>query len=131
MTQSPPESTAIVPSAQKALKSQIDRRYKLSEKGAKRRRAQRAERRRNDPAYREKLKAQKARHKARWNDRIRARGLLAHAVDRGKLLRQPCEVCSNPKSEAHHADYSRPLEVAWLCFKHHREVEHGQLVHTA
>lgn len=30
-------------------------------------------------------------------------------------------------SQAHHEDYARPLDVRWLCFKHHRET-HGQQV---
>ncbi len=31
------------------------------------------------------------------------------------LDRQPCEVCGDPKTDGHHEDYSRPLEVRWLC----------------
>ena len=53
---------------------------------------------------------------------------LAHqrigtAIRRGKLERQPCEVCGNPKSHAHHDDHTKPLEVHWLCAKHHKERE--------
>ena len=38
---------------------------------------------------------------------------------RRKLQRQPCEICQNPKSQAHHHDYTKPLEVTWLCQTHH------------
>lgn len=30
--------------------------------------------------------------------------------------------------QAHHEDYSKPIDVMWLCFRHHRE-RHGQLKH--
>ena len=43
------------------------------------------------------------------------------AIQRNKLLREPCEVCGVVNSEAHHDDYTKPLSVRWLCFKHHRE----------
>jgi hypothetical protein len=44
-----------------------------------------------------------------------------------------CFIClrvlgSDPKAQAHHADYSQPWAVRWLCFKHHRELGHGQIV---
>lgn len=45
-----------------------------------------------------------------------------NAVVRGKLVKLACEVCGNTKSEAHHADYSKPLDVMWLCRKHHKDV---------
>lgn len=56
-----------------------------------------------------------------------ARSRTAYAIRTGKLFRMPCEKCGNPKSQAHHDDYSKPLEVRWLCFVHHREA-HGQIV---
>ncbi|WP_218650451.1 hypothetical protein [Brevundimonas sp. P7753] len=37
-----------------------------------------------------------------------------------------CEVCSATRVDAHHDDYSRPLDVRWLCRAHHMEV-HNEL----
>lgn len=31
-----------------------------------------------------------------------------------------CASCGRP--HGHHPDYSRPLDVVWLCDKHHKEV---------
>lgn len=38
----------------------------------------------------------------------------------GKIKRKPCIICGM-KAEAHHPDYSKPLEVVWLCSFHHKE----------
>lgn len=52
----------------------------------------------------------------------KVRQLTRYAVRQGRLIEMPCEVCkSTVKIEAHHDDYSKPLEVRWLCRKHHRE----------
>ena len=48
-----------------------------------------------------------------------ARAKVAQAVKSGKLIRLPCLVCGDPNSQAHHEDYSKPLEVQWLCQHHH------------
>jgi len=45
------------------------------------------------------------------------------AQKRGQLLKQPCEKCGEADSQKHHEDYSKPLEVRWLCARCHR-VEH-------
>lgn len=54
--------------------------------------------------------------------KLRAREAAKKAVKRGKLLKQPCWCCGDLESEAHHPDYSAPLDVVWLCKKHHREI---------
>jgi len=50
------------------------------------------------------------------------------AVRLGILVRQPCQVegCSVKKVQAHHTDYSRPLEVEWLCRRHHAATHNGE-----
>lgn len=50
-----------------------------------------------------------------------ARTKVLQAIAAGKLVRQPCEVCGAQVVEAHHADYSKPLDVMWLCARHHAE----------
>jgi hypothetical protein len=48
------------------------------------------------------------------------------AVRLGKLKRLPCEVCGAPETDGHHDDYSKPLDVRWLCRRHHAEVHAEQ-----
>lgn len=57
--------------------------------------------------------------RARLIHRDRARRAVANALTRGRLERQPCEVCGDAESQAHHEDYRKPLEVRWLCRIHH------------
>jgi hypothetical protein len=84
-----------------------------------------------DPARR----AQQARNLRKYRrghpDRARAHAAVSYALRAGKLVRGPCRFCgTSVRVQAHHADYSRPLEVLWECFKCHREHEHGQVVVT-
>lgn len=48
-----------------------------------------------------------------------ARYTINNAIKLGKLKRLPCEVCGNPKSEAHHPNYSKPFKIKWVCKLHH------------
>jgi hypothetical protein len=59
--------------------------------------------------------------KVKWPEKAKARYAVNNAIRDGLLIRKSCERCADPKSEAHHDDYSKPLEVTWLCNKHHRE----------
>ena len=50
--------------------------------------------------------------------------LLREAVRLGIVDKSPCKVCGAKKSVAHHPDYSKPLEVIWLCAIHHRQAHY-------
>ena len=68
-------------------------------------------------------------------EKVKAVSIVGHAVRDGKLQRSVfCEECGLPgKTEGHHPDYSKPLEVDWVCqgchIKRHREIETGVLVY--
>lgn len=49
--------------------------------------------------------------------------MLRHAVLFRVVTRKPCVVCKSVLSMGHHYDYSKPLNVVWLCARHHR-IEH-------
>jgi hypothetical protein len=53
--------------------------------------------------------------------RQRAHGMVAKAIKKGELTRMPCIRCSKTKTEAHHDDYDKPLDVMWLCTPCHKQ----------
>ena len=56
---------------------------------------------------------------ARYPEKRKARAAVQYAIKIGRLTRGVCEDCSAEKVQAHHADYSKPLEVTWLCARCH------------
>ncbi|WP_336741350.1 hypothetical protein [Aureimonas altamirensis] len=58
-------------------------------------------------------------------ERYRAHVSVCRALSVGGLEKDLCEVCGNPKVDAHHDDYSKPLAIRWLCRKHHTQL-HAQ-----
>ena len=59
-------------------------------------------------------------------DKIRVKNMLNYLIERGIIQRRPCEVCGDKNGQGHHPDYSKPLEVIWLCQNHH-SAEHKRL----
>lgn len=55
--------------------------------------------------------------------KVMARKKVFVLVRNGSLKKKTCFICGNPKSEAHHEDYSKPLDVTWLCKQHHVEAD--------
>lgn len=66
----------------------------------------------------------------RWRQedtrRYKCHNAVIRAIKNGTITRLPCEICGNPKSQAHHEDYDHPLVVMWLCDQHHKD-RHKQL----
>lgn len=60
------------------------------------------------------------RYRNKYPEKELARSAVARALKSGKIHRHPCCVCG-AKAEAHHEDYSKPLDVIWFCSRHHAE----------
>lgn len=71
------------------------------------------------------IRKQRNAYKKKWqeNNTVKraAHIIVGNAIRDGRLIKQPCEICGEAKVEAHHPDYSKPLEVNWLCRKCHAE----------
>lgn len=63
--------------------------------------------------------------KSDWDEanskKKKVHGITAYAIKTGLLTRSPCEICGCAESHAHHDDYDAPLNVRWLCPRHHQE----------
>lgn len=71
-----------------------------------------------------KLAVTKSRNtfRSRFPEKHAAHIALNNAVAAGRIQKSPCSSCGSTSNvEAHHHDYSKPLEVDWLCRKHHKE----------
>jgi hypothetical protein len=65
----------------------------------------------NDPMFKEAMLKEMARLMTR------------NCVKMGILIKGNCKICNtNVNVEAHHEDYTKPLDIIWLCRKHHREL---------
>lgn len=52
---------------------------------------------------------------------------VQRALYSGKLIKEACSICgTNDSIHAHHEDYAKPLEVIWLCRRHHQD-KHKEL----
>jgi hypothetical protein len=75
-------------------------------------------------AFKAALMEEKERREARDHHKFLAQKAVADAVRTGKLKKPDrCEICGEKieraKLQGHHEDYSKPLQVRWLCAKCH------------
>jgi hypothetical protein len=78
---------------------------------------------------REKYKLEGLKLREKYPEKARARSLLSNAVCEGKIIRpSKCSLCGTDKGiiEGHHPDYSKPLDVIWVCKSCHIMV-HGKI----
>jgi len=81
------------------------------------------DRRRNKKAGRRAWMAGATRRgREKHPDHYKANQAVAHALRAGRLQKKPCAVCGTNRVDGHHEDYARPLEVIWLCRRHHRDL---------
>lgn len=72
-------------------------------------------------AYRMSQRRSSKKYRERNVVKRKAHIAVGNAIRDGLLAKMPCEVCGLEKVHAHHDDYSKPLEVRWLCPAHHFE----------
>jgi hypothetical protein len=72
-----------------------------------------------DPALRKARNAYQREYSKIDSIKKKARKQVYVEVRAGRIIKQSCEECRIKKTEAHHDDYSKPLEVRWLCKRHH------------
>lgn len=63
--------------------------------------------------------------RAKYPGKYKARMKVGNELRSGRLKKTPCW-CGDKKVEAHHKDYRKKLQIAWLCRKHHLSAENKQ-----
>ena len=78
---------------------------------------------RNSPKGKAKTREYNKAHYEEDKPKQRARATIHRLIELGIIKRMPCETCGETNSQGHHPDYSKPLEVRWLCQSHHYDAD--------
>jgi ribosomal protein S27AE len=74
----------------------------------------------------------KQKSKRRWQslnlEKHNADNKVRYALKMGKMQREPCQGCGSNQAVAHHEDYSKPLDVKWVCEHCHKAVHKGSVL---
>ena len=68
----------------------------------------------NSKRGREVLYSSIKRYREKYPEKLRARQIVQYHIRKGLIKKEPCK-CGIEDVQAHHHDYSKPLEVTWLC----------------
>lgn len=60
-------------------------------------------------------------------EKDRAYQAVKRALKKGLIKKDSCADCGSYKVEAHHEDYTKPLDVIWLCSRHHKDTHYDKL----
>ncbi len=66
---------------------------------------------RKNKTHKEAQKRNYSKYVSRWK--------VYGAIKSGKVKKGKCVGCKSVETQAHHEDYSKPLEVIWMCAKCH------------
>lgn len=67
-----------------------------------------------------KGKKVKAAYQKRNLHKAKAHVKVYEALKKGLLVKKYCYFCEREPTEAHHEDYTKPLDVIWMCRRCHR-----------
>lgn len=70
----------------------------------------------------DKIKLSRKKYKDHYPEKSKAHAILGNAIKYKHIFKKPCKFCGELKVEAHHADYSKPLDITWLCIKCHKDL---------
>jgi hypothetical protein len=63
----------------------------------------------------------------KYPERYKAIYLVSQAIKKGIIKKLNCRICGRKDTQGHHSDYSKPLDVDWLCPIHHKLLHLGRL----
>lgn len=66
-------------------------------------------------------------YREKYPERYSAQKRISADIVSGKIKKQPCVICGIKPAYAHHEDYSKPLEIIWLCPSCHKRRHLGQI----
>ena len=98
-------------------------RYKQTESGkAARKRAE--QKYKQTPKGQEVQRVSNRKKKLKFPEKIKAQNAIDYLIRSGKLIRPTvCPTCSiETFIEAHHTDYTKPLEIVWVCASCHKRL---------
>ena len=79
------------------------------------------------PKYAQRIKEYNKKIRIEHSEVIKARAMVSNFLHAKKIEKKPCRVCGTGRSQAHHSDYLKPLEIIWLCPKHHKQLHQNIL----
>lgn len=84
----------------------------------------------NSPKYRQYQNKYLIKKRKSYDQKFLSRQIVQLAL-KGKMIFKPskCTKCENAERiEAHHEDYSRPLDIIWVCYQCHRQIHKSSKV---